>query len=74
MKLSTLLKDVKVKEIINYVDFNVENLVEDSRLASLNSLFFAINGNNLDGHNFIDDAVSNGAKAIISTKKTQCSV
>ncbi len=74
MKLSTLLKNIKVKELINYVDFNVENLVEDSRLATLNSLFFAINGNNLDGHSFIAEAVLNGARAIVTTKKCQASV
>ena len=74
MKLSTLLKNLKVKEILNFEDFNVENLVEDSRLVSNNSLFFAINGNNLDGHTFISEAVKNGAKAVVSTKKCKTTI
>ena len=74
MKLSTLLKNLNVKEVINYQEFNVENLAEDSRLCNPNSLFFAIIGNNLDGHNFIADAVKLGAKAVVVTKKCNVKV
>ncbi len=68
MKLLNLLKDIKVKEILNCEDFEVQNLVEDSRLATENCLFFAISGNNLDGHSFVLEAVNKGAKAVVVSK------
>ena len=33
-----------------------------------NFLFFAIEGNDFDGHNFIEDAISNGSNTIVCTK------
>lgn len=40
----------------------------DSRNC-LNQLFVAIVGENLDGHNFIADAINNGCKAVVVSKK-----
>ena len=74
MKLSSLLKDIKVKELVNYQNLEILNMVEDSRLATENCLFFAINGNNLDGHSYILEAVNNGAIAVIATKKSNVKV
>lgn len=44
----------------------VTNVVDDSRNATLGSMFFAISGNASDGNIFIQDAIKNGAKFIIS--------
>ena len=40
----------------------------DSKLIKKNYIFFAIKGNNADGNNYISNAISNGAKIIISDK------
>jgi UDP-N-acetylmuramoyl-tripeptide--D-alanyl-D-alanine ligase len=41
----------------------------DSRNIPGNALFIAIKGKNFDGHKFIEDAVKNGAKAIVINKQ-----
>ena len=45
------------------------DVVFDSNKVKKNSIFFAIKGNNFDGNDFIDEAIENGAKIIISEKK-----
>lgn len=42
--------------------------VFDSRLAVKGSLFLALVGENSDGHDFIDDAISHGATGLMTTK------
>ena len=41
----------------------------DSSKVKKNDIFFAIKGNNIDGNNFITDAIEKGSKIIISEKK-----
>ena len=41
----------------------------ESSKVKKNDIFFAIKGKNFDGNNYIDDAIENGAKIIISEKK-----
>ncbi len=41
----------------------------DSSKIKKNFIFFAIKGNNYDGHNFINHAIKKGAKIIIHEKK-----
>ena len=48
---------------------NITHFSIDSRDIKKNTLFIAIKGERLDGHNFIDQAVNNGASAIIIDKK-----
>ena len=43
--------------------------VFDSRKATKGSLFLALEGEKLDGHNFIADALQNGAVAALTTKQ-----
>ncbi|MCJ8311778.1 MAG: UDP-N-acetylmuramoyl-tripeptide--D-alanyl-D-alanine ligase [Saccharospirillaceae bacterium] len=47
---------------------NIINVTMDSRLCSKQSLFVAINGEQSDGHDFIDSAVNNGAICIVVDK------
>jgi len=46
---------------INYVSI-------DSRNIRANTLFIALKGNRFDGHNFVKDAIKNGAEAIVINK------
>jgi murE/murF fusion protein len=41
----------------------------DSLRVKKNNIFFAIKGNKIDGNNYIESAIKNGAKVIISEKK-----
>ena len=51
---------------INAPDVRVESLVLDSRDVSIKTAFIAIKGHELDGREFIPQAISLGAPAIIS--------
>ncbi len=42
----------------------------DSRKVNKNTLFVAIKGEKLDGHNFVASAIANGAKAVVINSKS----
>ena len=66
MLLSQLLIGYPDAKIIR--DCEITNIVYDSRHAQKGSLFVAISGFQLDGHNFIEHAINNGAVAVIAEK------
>jgi UDP-N-acetylmuramoyl-L-alanyl-D-glutamate--2,6-diaminopimelate ligase len=53
-------------------DPEITHLAYDSRNAGDGSLFFALEGLHVDGHRFIDDAIANGARAVIHSKPLSC--
>lgn len=53
---------------LNLDNSNFSGLETDSRKIQENFIFIAIEGYTVDGHNFIDEAVKNGAKLIIVSK------
>lgn len=57
MKLNKLFKSAP--------EIEIEQLSTDSRLPMKNAIFFCLDGIKYDGHNFIDEAINNGAKVII---------
>lgn len=64
------LFDLKGAEIINPQLFRIANNVStDSRALKNNSIFIAIKGERFDGHKFIEQAIKNGASAIVVDKK-----
>jgi UDP-N-acetylmuramoyl-L-alanyl-D-glutamate--2,6-diaminopimelate ligase len=64
-----LLKDIlyksRIEEVIGTTNVAVEGIVFDSRQAVEFSVFVAVRGTQVDGHNFIDKAIENGSMAII---------
>lgn len=48
---------------------NISHVSIDSRNIKKDSLFIAIKGERFDGHNFIDQAVNNGASAVLINEK-----
>ena len=65
MLLGQLLKFVGKK----YQKIQVRGISFDSRKVKKRDIFFAIKGNKTSGIKFINDAISKGASAIISSKK-----
>ncbi len=65
----------KLNEIIN-CDYNIpiKGIKTDSRNIKKGDLFIAIKGFNEDHHKYIDDAIKNGAIAIIGEKDIDCSI
>ncbi len=51
--------------ILNYINNPVSSIEYDSRKCKEDSLFVAIRGESFDGHDYIDQAISNGAKFIV---------
>lgn len=48
---------------------NFSNVAIDSRKIKKNGIFIAIKGCRLDGHRFVNQAIKNGARAVIISKK-----
>ena len=67
-----LLREILYKVEINSVSGNtslVVNKIEfDSRLINDGDLYVAVHGVNVDGHDFISQAIQNGAKCVICEK------
>ncbi len=65
MKLSELLKSVKVLQVAGPAEVEVTGVNIDSRKIEKGHLFVAIKGTQTDGHQFITKAVAQGAVAIL---------
>ncbi len=68
MKLADLFKDIKYKLIKGDMDISISDISYDSRKVNEDCLFMAIVGANVDGHDYVDAAIKNGAKAILVSK------
>ncbi len=64
-KLSNLLSAVITEEIIGDEHVDISKLTSDSRLCGPGSLFVAVRGYTVDGHDFIANAVEAGASAVV---------
>jgi len=63
--LRDILKNIEYKIINGSIDITIEGIAFDSREVQKNFLFVAVKGTNTDGHNFISQAIENGACAIL---------
>ena len=63
-----LLKDYYSNLNKKYKKFEFNGIAFDSKLIKKNYIFFAIEGNNIDGNKFIKDAIKKGSKIIVSEK------
>ena len=55
----------KITDLKEINEIQIENLVFDSREVTKNSLFFALPGTHIDGNNFIAQAITKGANAVV---------
>lgn len=65
MILSDILNGADVLDILGNKEIEISEIVFDSRKAVKNSLYIAMKGVAIDGHQFIASAVENGAKTIV---------
>lgn len=65
MQLQDLLYGVAIKSLVGKPNEEVAALAFDSRAVKSNSLFFAISGTVVDGHNYIEQTIKSGAIVII---------
>jgi len=68
MKLRELLSGSELEQVTGPTDVQIQSVVYDSRKATPGSLFFALQGEKLDGTKFVNDAVGRGAIAVASSR------
>ena len=66
MKLEQLLENVAVESVRGSVDLSITGIAHDSRQVKEGGLFVAVPGENVDGAEFIAEALSSGAVAVVS--------
>lgn len=73
MKLQDLLKNIDVTKIEGENNPDVTGIFTDSRKAIAGSVFIALKGVQVDGHQYINNALDLGAKVIIHEEKVDTS-
>ncbi len=68
MLLSEILYSLPLLSVSGTTDVEISSIIFDSRAVEKNSLFVAISGTQVDGHNYIEKAIVSGATAILCEK------
>ena len=68
MKLKDILTNCNLLDIVGEKDVDVVDITFDSRKVSQGTLFFAVKGTQVDGHDYIDGAIEKGASVIVCEK------
>ena len=68
-KLRDILYGVQIESIQGSPMQTIDKIVFDSRKATHKTLFVATKGGEFDGHNFINNAIDNGAVAVVCEEK-----
>lgn len=67
-KLRDIFYGVSLTEVIGSTDEQINDIIFDSRKASAASVFVAIEGSVVDGHDFIDQVIEKGCRHIVCQK------
>ncbi|MGI6225449.1 MAG: UDP-N-acetylmuramoyl-L-alanyl-D-glutamate--2,6-diaminopimelate ligase [Peptococcales bacterium] len=73
MKLETLVQDIPKIAVARIIDIEISGIKYDSRLIKPGDLFVAIKGFKTDGHQYIKNALANGASAVVLEDEVYCS-
>ena len=65
VKLKELVKALEVENFSGNFEIEITDIAYDSREVKPKNLFVAISGFKADGHDFIDEAIENGAGAVL---------
>lgn len=76
MLASDLIQSIKYKQLSDehFADFEVTTVTQDTREVVPGAIFIAIVGSNVDGHQFVPQAVASGAKMIIAQEPVDTTV
>ena len=70
IEISNVLKAINGELLLGNPELRITGISTDSRSIKEGELFFALEGDNFNGHKFVDQAISNGAAgAVISSSK-----
>ena len=65
MELNSLLKGLENYKSKGDLNINIENVESNSKRVTKNTLFIAIKGFDFDGHEYVAEAIENGATAVM---------
>ena len=68
-QLKDLLFGVQIEAIQGRTDVEIQQIAFDSRAVNPGDLFVAIQGDLVDGHDYIDKAIQKGATVVLGTQK-----
>lgn len=71
MELVKVLDNIKYNLINGSIDVDITDISFNSKTVSKNNIFVAINGYDFDGHEYIDEAIKNGANVIVVSDKVE---
>ncbi len=66
MKLSKIMCGMKDLRVENFEDYNIDCLSHNSKEIIPNAIFFCLNGGTYNGADYVDEAIKNGAKVVVS--------
>lgn len=70
--LKDIISTLDVQQVQGDQNVSIQDITADSRAVKPNSLFIALDGATVDGHNYIDKAVAAGAVAVIVSNRLLC--
>ena len=68
MILKNIIKNINLIETTGNIEIEISDICYNSSKVTKGSLFVCLCGSNFDGHDYIDEAVKNGARAIAVQK------
>ena len=74
MKLQELIKNIKIKKILNEKDIDITGISYNSKTVKQGEIFVCLKGEHSDGHEFAKMAVENGAVALYCEKELDIDV
>jgi len=66
--LREILYKVEINSVVGNTALSINKIEFDSRLINEGDMYIAVAGVNVDGHNFISQAIQNGANCIVCEK------
>ena len=71
--IKDMIKNLKVSKSEGSLELDVSDISYDSRKVKKGDVFVCLVGSNSDGHDYVQDAVINGAVAIVTERKINIS-
>ena len=71
MRLGNLIEEINYRELVNIDNFNeeIESITYNSKNVKQNSLFICLSGEHVDGHEYAEEAMTNGALACVVERR-----
>ncbi len=71
MEVSDIINAIDGKLVLGSLSSRIRRISTDTRTLQKGDIFFALDGENYDGHNFVEQAILNGAAGVVvsSSKK-----